>query len=137
MRNVHVDYPDADLDFQRASLMARDAACDSEMLDPTIISWHRSSDQDMSPTFEGGNPNTWWEKYGEGNGGRLEVSVGDEYQFVLMDARGFETMGPLPLRNLTDAAGTEYLCLTPMLDDTNQPRRDACSPLDDWAADQY
>jgi len=137
MRNVHIDYPSADLSYQRASLIARDTACDNQMADPTIIAWHRSSSQDVSPSFAGGNPDNWWAKYGEGNGGGLEVSVGDEYQFMLMDTRAYERLGSFPLRNLKDEAGIEYLCLIPMLDDTGRPRRDACSPLDDWLADQF
>ena len=137
MRNLHVDYPDSDLSYLRASVIAKDAACEGEMLEPTIMAWHRNSSQEMSPTFEGGSPDSWWAKFGEGNGGALEVDVGDDYQFVLMDARGYETLGDFPLRNLHDGAGIEYICLTPMLDDTNTPRRDACTPLDDWLADQF
>ena len=137
MLNIHVDYPDADLNFQRASRLATDAACESLMLEPTIMSWHRHSNQGMSPTFEGANPESWWLKYGAGNGGQLDVSVGGEYEFVLMDAHGFESHGQMPLRNLNEGAGNEYICFTPLLGDSSSPSQKACSPLDDWLADQY
>jgi hypothetical protein len=92
----------------------------------------------MPPYFDGANPDTWWEKYGEGNGGRLEISVGDEYQFVLMDARGYETLGEMPLSNLSDEQGNQYLCFTPILGKTsNRPTAAACSNLDGWFPDQY
>lgn len=138
MRNVHIDYSSPDHGFQAASLLAKDAARDNQMKDPTIVAWHRSRELGETPHYDGANPETWWEKYGEGNGGRLEVSVGDEYQFIMMDTRGYETVGEIPLRNLTDAAGNQYLCFTPIQGMTSSvPNRDACSLLDGWLADQY
>jgi hypothetical protein len=138
MQNVHIDYRGADLDFQRASLLAKDIALENEMQQPTIMSWHKHSNDSMAPYYDGANPDSWWEKYGEGNGGKLEVSVGDEYDFVMMDAQGYETLGRMPLRNLSDAAGTQYLCYTPILGPvTNKPNPDACIVLDGWLADQY
>ncbi len=140
MRNVHIDYHGPDQGFQAASLLAKDVAKENQMKDPTIISWHRSNRLGATlPYYDGANPETWWEKYGEGNGGGLEVSVGeDDYQFILMDARGFETVGDLPLRNLKDRDGNPYLCLTPLQGrDSDTPKPEACILLDGWAADQY
>jgi hypothetical protein len=86
------------------------------MKDPTIMAWHRSSRLgEMPPYYDGANPETWWEKYGEGNCGKLEVSVGNEYAFVMMDTQDFETVGQMPLRNLSDESGNPYLCYTPLL----------------------
>jgi hypothetical protein len=89
------------------------------------------------PYYDGADPDTWWEKYGEGNGGRLEVSVGDEFCFVMMDTRAFERVGQLPLRNLADADGNQFMCWTPLLGNSTTPNMQACNPLDDWTADQY
>lgn len=138
MNNFHTEYRGPNTSFQGASLLALGVAREHEMRDPTIMSWHRQSNQDMSPAFEGGDPDTWWEKYGAGNGGRMQVSVGDEYGFILMDARAYETVGAAPLRNLSDSQGNPYLCLTPMMGTTSTtPNLDACTLLDGWAADQY
>ncbi|MDP2835349.1 MAG: AF1514 family protein [Pseudomonadota bacterium] len=138
MRNVQVDYQGAALNYQSASLLAKGVARENQMQEPTIMSWHKHGIQVMPPYFEGANPDTWWEKYGEGNGGKLEISVGDEYQFVLMDARGYETLGEMPLRNLTDEQGNQFLCYTPVLGkQSNRPTPEACSQLDGWFADQY
>lgn len=137
MKNVHIDYQGARPDFLRATLLAKGIAKENQMQQPTIISWHQQSNQHMSPYYEGANPDSWWEKYGEGNGGGLEVKVGDEYGFVMMDAQGYETLGEMPLRNLSDASGNQYLCFTPILGRTsNTPNPEACTYLDGWLADQ-
>ncbi len=134
MKNLHLDYSGGSLDYQRASFLARDAAIAQQMQEPTIISWHG---KDTTPYYDGANPDTWWEKYGEGNGGRLEISVGDEYAFVMMDTRAFERVGDIPLRNLQDASGKQFICFTPMLAGSSIPNMQACSPLDEWVADQF
>jgi hypothetical protein len=138
MRNIHIDYRGSDHGFQAASSLAKDAAKENKMKDPTIIAWHQNSKLGTTPYYDGANPDTWWEKYGEGNGGRLEVSVGDDYQFIMMDARGYDTVGELPLRNLTDSKGNPYLCYTPIQGmDSSVPKKEACALLDGWLADQY
>ncbi|MGE5319954.1 MAG: AF1514 family protein [Hyphomicrobiaceae bacterium] len=137
---MHIDYRGPDHGFQAAILLAKDAAKESQMKDPTIIAWHRNSRLGgTTPYYDGANPETWWEKYGEGNGGKLEVSVGDDdYQFIMMDAGGYETVGDIPLRNLTDREGNQYLCLTPLQGrDSAVPKQEACTLLDGWMADQY
>lgn len=137
MHNLHIDYPGSDLTFAKASLLAKNAAMDSSMQSPVIIAWHQHSSHAMSPNYDGANPASWWAKYGEGNGGRMEVSVGDEFDFVLMDSRGYQTVDPLPIRNLVAEDGQEYICLAPMLDDGCVPNEKACVPIDEWAANQY
>lgn len=115
MRQIQIDYPGTARDFQGASQLAKNAARENLMQDPTIIAWHRNNDATATPFYDGADLETWYAKYGAGNGGKLEVRVGDDFQFVMMDARAFEQLGPMPLRNLTDAQGNEYLCYTPML----------------------
>jgi hypothetical protein len=138
MRNLHIDYRGSDRSFQAASLLAKNAAMENQIKDPTIIAWHQKSTLGDTPHYEGANPETWWEKFGEGNGGILEISVGDDFQFIMTDARGYETLGEMPLRNLTDSEGNEYLCYTPLQGkESSVPKKDACAPLDDWVADQY
>lgn len=138
MRNLRIDHHGADLNFQSASLLAKGVAKENQMQDPTIMAWHRSGDEAMPPFYDGADPDSWWAKYGSGNGGKLEVCIGDEFQFIMMDARGYETLGEMPLRNLSDSHGNEYLCYTPLLGKvTNQPTAVACTLLDGWAADQY
>jgi hypothetical protein len=137
MQTLRVDYPEHDLTFAMASEMAKSAACDSQMQSPTIISWHQHGSDSVSPSYDGIDPQSWWGKYGAGNGGRLEVSVGDQYDFILMETRGYETVGRLPVSNLVAEDGVEYICLTPMLGDGARPSEHACVPLDEWMANQY
>jgi hypothetical protein len=64
--------------------------------------------------------------------------VGDEYEFVMMDSQGYETLGEMPLRNLSDEFGNHYLCFTPILGRlSNKPSPAACTYLDGWLADQF
>ncbi|MDO9225272.1 MAG: AF1514 family protein [Pseudomonadota bacterium] len=138
MRNLHIDHHGAALNFQSASVLAKGVARENQMQDPTIMAWHQNSDEAMPPIYDGADPDSWWAKYGAGNGGKLEVCIGDDYQFIMMDARGYETLGEIPLRNLSDGHGNEYLCYTPMLGkSTNKPTTEACTMLDGWAANQY
>mgnify|MGYP001114265627 CR=1 FL=1 len=137
MRNVHIEYQGEDHSFESASLLAKNVAKENQMLDPTIMAWHTSSGQGTPAFYDGADPDTWWSKYGEGNGGRLEVYVGEDYQFIMMDTRGYEKLGNMPLRNLSDGQGNEYLCLTPLLGhETRTPTQGACTQLDGWAANQ-
>ncbi|OYY94922.1 MAG: hypothetical protein B7Y41_05020 [Hydrogenophilales bacterium 28-61-23] len=138
MKNLHIDYQGDALNFHSASLLAKGLARVNQMQDPTIMAWHKNGDQATPPIYDGADPDSWWAKYGAGNGGKLEVCIGDEFQFVMMDARGYETLGAMPLRNLSDAQGNQYLCFTPMLGKTsNKPTAEACTSLDGWLADQY
>jgi len=138
MRNVHIDYQGDTLNFQSASLLAKGIARENQMHDPTIMAWHQSNDEAVPPIYDGADPDSWWAKYGAGNGGKLEVCIGDDYQFIMMDARAYETLGEMPLRNLSDGHGNEYLCYTPMLGKvSNNPTQEACTMLDGWAANQY
>lgn len=137
MINLHVDYSGKSLDFAMASQMALTQARANNMKQPAIMSWRRHGSHAYSPGFEGADEESWWAKYGQGNGGQADISVGEDFEFIVMESGGFETVHSLPLRNLKDEAGAEYVCLSPMLDDTGKPRKDACSPLDEWTADQF
>jgi hypothetical protein len=137
MNNLHVAYSGKMLDFDMAREMALIRARGEAMRQPAILSWHQLSTHTFSPGFDGADEATWWKKYGVANGGCLNVSVGDDFEFILAETGGFETLHQIPIRNLTDAAGNEFICQTGMLDDTGRPRRDACLPLEEWMADQY
>jgi len=137
MQNVRLDYQGSDLTFAKASMLAKSEAMNHHMHNPAIIAWHQHSTHAMSPQMDGANPSTWWEKYGEGNGGNMEITVGDEFDFVLMETEGFETVDQLPVRNLIDASGQEYICLTTLLGADGKPVEKACIPIDEWAANQY
>lgn len=136
MIDMHVEYQGKPLDYDMARYLALDRARCEAMRQPEVLSWHRRATDAFSPAFEGAS-DSWWEKYGAGNGGRMRVSVGNDYEFILAESGGFETIQAREVRNLTGDDGTEYICLTGMLDETGKPRKDACRPLDEWMADQY
>lgn len=122
--------------FDVAKHLALDIAHANQMVEPMIVSWHANRSNDMSPRFEGGNPQTWWEKYGKGNYGELEISVSHAYEFVLTDSRGCETLDEMPLTNLMDSAGNSYICYTSMLGGSHVPNDTACMPADEWLCKQ-
>jgi hypothetical protein len=137
MTRIDIDYQGKDLDYRLASTMARDIACGAQMTDPTVISWHRHSTHAMSHFYDGAHEESWWEKYGAGNGGELEVKVGDEFEFVMMDTCDYESLERIPLRNLVGSDGIEYVCLAPLGQRGGVADPKLCTPLDDWMADQY
>ena len=136
MVDLYVHNSDKSLDFNVAREMALARAIVQNMEAPVIVSWRQHSTHGFSPGFDGADEASWWIKYGLGNGGQAGIRIGDDFEFIVMESGGYETVHSLPLRNLKDATGAEHICLVPMLDDTNTPRKDACVPLDDWTADQ-
>lgn len=136
MINLHIDHSGKNLDFNMASQLALTRVWAGHMKQPAIVSWRHYRSHGFSPGFSGADEESWWAKFGMGNGGQADISVGEDYEFIIMETGAYETVHGLPLRSLHDEAGDEYLCLTPMLDDTGKPRKDACTPLDDWTGDQ-
>ena len=58
------------------------------------MAWHQSGDEAAPPIYDGADLEFWWAKFGAGNGGKLEVCIGDDYQLIMMDARGYENRKP-------------------------------------------
>jgi hypothetical protein len=137
MQQLHVDHQPSGLSFTAASQLAIQAAKDHAIQSPAIIAWHQRGSHQISPRYDGGDAASWWHKYGAGNGGTLEVSVGNAFDFVMMETSGFETVDQLPIRNLRASDGQEYICLTPLLGDASTPIEKVCVPIDEWAANQY
>jgi uncharacterized protein DUF5619 len=136
-RNVHVDYQGTALNYHSASLLAKNIARENNTKEPAILARHQYSGA-VPAFYEGANPDTWREKYGEGNDGRLEISVGNDFQFVMMDIRGYDTLGEVPRRNLSDSQGNGYLCHTSSLaKDSTLPTAGARTLLDGWLANQH
>jgi len=135
MRIIDVDVPMTKPDFEMARHFAIEVAQANQMQEPMVVSWHSQRDNTMSPHFEGGR-DTWWEKYGIGNYGEMQVSISNAYDFVLTDSRGYETLDEMPLREAQDSEGNTYTCYTSMLGDSNTPNSTACFSHDDWLAKQ-
>ena len=135
MKASHINYSDLQLDYKRASMLATALArTDTDLVDPVMVAWHDKKSSRMSPVIEGGDINTRWRDYGESHGGKLEVDVNDEYDFIFADSSAFEPYGPSPLINLHDNRGNEYLCQINALRDPHDPSKEACVVLDDWTS---
>lgn len=71
MQNLNIEHSGPVLDFTNAGRIARDIAKENHIQDPTIMAWHQNSNKNPLPYFDGANTETWWQKYGSGNGGTL------------------------------------------------------------------
>lgn len=135
MKATHINYSGANLNYKMASgLAATLADKDPDLIDPVMIAWHDKQAARMSPVIAGADVNTRWHDYGESHGGKLEVDVNGEFDFVFADSSAFDEYGPSPYISLHDKTGNEYLCQINALRDPNDPSKEACVVLDDWTS---
>lgn len=135
MKAAHINYSGMGLDYKTASVLAATFADnDPNIIDPVMVAWHDKKAARMSPTIAGANVDTRWHDYGESHGGRLEVDVNGEFDFIFADSSAFEPYGPSPYINLHDARGNEYLCQINALRDPQDPSKEACVALDEWTS---
>ena len=135
MKEAHINYSGMDLDYKKASVLAASLAeNDKDIIDPVMVAWHDKRTSRMSPVVEGGDINTRWHDYGESHGGKLEIDINGEYDFIFADSSAFESYGPSPYINLHDQLGNEYLCQINALRDPHNPSKEACVALDDWTS---
>lgn len=135
MKEAHINYAGLNLDYMHASQLAETLAKnDANLVDPVMVAWHDKKTLRMSPVIEGGDINTRWHDYGESHGGKLEVDVNGEYDFIFADSNDFDRYGPSPYINLHDQSGNEYLCQINELRDPKNPSQEACVVLDEWTS---
>jgi len=135
MKAAHINYSGMELDYRTASgLAASFADKDPHIVEPVMVAWHDKKASRMSPVIEGGDINTRWHDYGESHGGKLEVDVNGEFDFIFADSSAYEPYGPSPYINLHDQSGHEYLCQINALRDPHNPSQEACVELDEWTS---
>lgn len=135
MRHAHIDFTGMNLDYKTAShLAASFADNDREIIDPVVVAWQDKKSDRMSPTIADCDANTGWHDYAVSHGGKLEVDVNGEYDFIFGDSSAFEPYGPSPFINLHDTRGNEYLCQINALRDPRNPSKEACVVLDEWTS---
>jgi hypothetical protein len=135
MKTAHINYSGMELDYRTASSLATSFADkDPLIIEPVMVAWHDKKASRMSPVIEGGDINTRWHDYGESHGGKLEVDINGEFDFIFADSSAYEPYGPSPYINLHDKRGNEYLCQINALRDPHNPSREACVELDDWTS---
>lgn len=135
MKVAQINHPDLGLDYRTASVLATSLAdADADIIDPVMVVWHDRKSSQMSPMLEGCVTETNWRDYGMTHGGKLEIEVNGEYDFVFADSSAFESYGPNPYINLHDLHGKEYLCNANAFRDPHNPKnpsRKACTALDE------
>ena len=135
MKSAHINYSGMDLDYRVASgLAATIADKDPDIIDPVMVAWHDKKAARMSPAIAGADINTRWHDYGESHGGKLEVDINGDFDFIFADSSAFEPYGPSPYISVHDKGGNEYLCQINALHDPHNPSKEACVVLDDWTS---
>ncbi len=135
MRQAHISYTGMNLDYRMASNLALSFADrDNEIIDPVMVAWRDKNAARMSPRIQDCDIHTGWRDYGMSHGGKLEIDINGEYEFIFGDSSAFEPYGPSPFVNLHDARGNEYLCQINALRDPHHPDREACVVLDEWTS---
>lgn len=97
------------LDFNTASKLAL-AYARKEIIEPFMVAWQDRNSSRMSPVLTGCKSNFCWHDYGMTQGGKLELFVNGEYDFIFADSRNVEAGEPNPVTNIKDAWGNGYLC---------------------------
>lgn len=129
MKDININLSGVDMNYKMASIIANSVA--NTMNDePIMVAWHDKTSSRMSPVIEGGDINSRWHDYGASHGGKLEISVNGDFDFIFADSSGFESLGRTPLVNLHDSAGNEYLCQIDALRDPKKPTEEACVRLE-------
>ncbi len=95
-------------DFAHARKQAVGKA--NEMLaKPVIIAWKDDQANKFAPAIPGGIGGRWHD-YGENNGGKLELQIGDAFHFIFSEAEDFEEPD-LNIASIPGDNGTHFLCL--------------------------
>src|SRR5574340_146374 len=131
MRNVNVSLSGLETDYRMASKVAQIIAEELNEGEPIVVAWHDKIHSRMSPVIEGGDINTRWHDYGESHGGRLQVDVNGDYDFIFADSSQYESLGASPYVNVKDARGQEFLCQISALKDPKNPTQEACVQLEE------
>ena len=133
MKDINISLSGMDMNYKMASVIANTIANQLNGHEPVVVAWHDKTTSRMSPVIEGADLNTRWHDYGESHGGKLEVSVNGDFDFIFADSSEFETLGPSPLVNLHDTIGNEYLCQISALRDPKHPNEEACVRMEGLA----
>ncbi|HUW51277.1 MAG TPA: AF1514 family protein [Sulfuricella sp.] len=135
MKAVHINFSGIDMDYRKASSIASTLADkDKDLIEPIMVAWHDKRTSRMSPVVEGGDVNTRWHDYGASHGGKMEVDINGEFDFIFADGSAFESYETSPYINLHDQRGNEYLCQINALRDPRNPSQEACVVLDEWTS---
>ena len=129
MREINLHVQGVDMDFKKANTLARSVAAFFEK-EPAMVAWNDAIRHQMSPVIEGATRNRWRD-YGEAYGGKLNVSVNDDFDFIFADSSEYEGLEHSPYVAVRDKMGHEYLCLAESLRDPNNPQEDACFRIDE------
>ena len=108
MQTMTIPLQNASSDFSSARRAAVGKAREV-LADPVIVAWKDDDSKRSGPEIPGGSDDRWHD-YGESNGGRLELTVGDRFHFIFTEADAFEEPD-LNLTSIPESDGDSFLCL--------------------------
>lgn len=108
METINISTINPSADFCEARRQAVHKAHEI-LAEPVIVAWKDDKAQRVGPDIPGGSENRWYD-YGTNNGGKLELSVGEDYHFIFTEAADFEEPD-LNLASINEGDGTTILCL--------------------------
>lgn len=95
-------------DFTQARREAMGKASE-KLSEPVIIAWKDDKADRFAPEIPGGKGDRWHD-YGESNGGKLELNVGDDFHFIFSEAADFDEPD-INLSSINEADGSTILCV--------------------------
>ncbi|MEN6584439.1 MAG: AF1514 family protein [Sulfuricella sp.] len=131
MQDINVSLSGIAMNYKMASQIAHAIAHEINGKEPIVVAWHDKPQARMSPVIEGGDIHTRWHDYGASHGGKLEVDINGDYDFIFADPGEYESGFPSPYVSVHDAKGQEFLCQINALKDPQKPSEDACVKLDE------
>lgn len=108
METIAIPVNQSSIDFSEARRQAVNQAYDM-LNDPVIIAWKDDQTSKYSPEIPGGT-NERWHEYADSHKGTLELTVGDAFHFIFMEAADFEEPD-LNFTSISEDDGTTFLCL--------------------------
>ncbi len=108
METINIAVENPSIDFREARRQAAGKA--GEILSkPVIIAWKDDKTRHSGPEIPGGSSDRWHD-YGESFGGKLELTVGDDFHFILTEA-AYNEEPDLNLTSISEDDGTTILCV--------------------------
>jgi hypothetical protein len=108
MYTISIPAKEPSINFLAAREQAVDKA-EEVLSEPVIVAWKDDKTGRFGPEIPGGVGNRW-HNYGENYGGKLELTVGNNYHFIFTDSAQLDKPD-INLYSISKEKGGYFLCL--------------------------
>jgi hypothetical protein len=123
MDTISIPAKEPSINFLAAREQAVDKA-EEVFPEPVIVAWKDDRTGRFRPEIPGGIGNRWYD-YGENYGGKLELTVGNNYHFIFTDSADFNKPD-VNLSSISRENGGYFLCLSEAC--TDEDRKQFAAP---------